>query len=143
MDVIAMHQAGFKNAVASLGTSLTPEQCEIIKHFKKNVIVMYDSDAPGRNAAKRAVSILKKAGIMSRVCLLPDAYNDPDELIKAGGHALVSSVLAHSIDGEFFYLRSLDIKERARELFRLDDDKVRKYLSESKKQEKNLQNISR
>ncbi len=84
MDVITMHQAGFTNAVASLGTALTEEQASLLHRFTKEVLLLYDSDNAGTMAALRAAPILRDAGISSRVVRL-DPYKDPDEFIKAEG----------------------------------------------------------
>ena len=84
MDVIAMHQAGFTYAVASLGTALTWQHCEIIRRFTKDVILSYDSDQAGTNAKMRAIPMLRKAGI-TPVILHLEPYKDPDEFIKAEG----------------------------------------------------------
>lgn len=84
MDVIALHQAGFTNAVASLGTALTQEQARLISRYVKEVIITYDSDGAGVKAAIRAIPILKSAGIKTRILKL-SPYKDPDELIKAAG----------------------------------------------------------
>ncbi len=84
MDVITMHQAGFTNAVASLGTALTEEQASLMHRFTKEVLLLYDSDNAGTMAALRAAPILRDAGINSRVVRL-DPYKDPDEFIKAEG----------------------------------------------------------
>lgn len=84
MDVISMHQAGFKNAVASLGTALTTQHASLLKRYTDEVILTYDSDGAGTKAALRAIPILKAAGIAARV-LHMDPYKDPDEFIKAEG----------------------------------------------------------
>lgn len=84
MDVIALHQAGFTNAVASLGTALTPQHCALMKRFTKQVIIAYDSDGAGVNAAKRAIPLLKEAGIQVKV-LSMKPHKDPDEFIKERG----------------------------------------------------------
>ena len=84
MDVIQMHQAGFTNAVASLGTALTDQQCRLIKRYVDDVILTYDSDGAGINAAKRAMPMLRAVGINTRVINLKP-YKDPDEFIKAMG----------------------------------------------------------
>ena len=84
MDVIALHQVGFTNAVASLGTALTQEQARLISRYVKEVIITYDSDGAGVKAAIRAIPILKSAGIKTRILKL-SPYKDPDELIKAAG----------------------------------------------------------
>lgn len=84
MDVIALHQAGFKNAVASLGTALTPEQCRLIARYCKEVIISYDSDAAGQRAAQRAIGMLNEAGLTVRVLKI-EGGKDPDEFIKTYG----------------------------------------------------------
>ena len=81
MDVIALHQAGFTNAVASLGTSLTPGHASLIKRYVREVYLTYDSDDAGTRAALRAVPILREAGITAKVIRM-DPYKDPDEFIK-------------------------------------------------------------
>ncbi|MCI8663487.1 MAG: DNA primase [Hungatella sp.] len=87
MDVIAMHQAGFTNAVASLGTAFTKQHASLIKRYTDQVILTYDSDDAGVKAALRAIPILKEAGVSARV-LNMKPYKDPDEFIKnMGAHA--------------------------------------------------------
>ena len=84
MDVISLHQAGFTNAVASLGTSLTTGHVNILKRYTENVVISYDADGAGRNAALRAIPMLRSQGINTKVINLKP-YKDPDELIKAEG----------------------------------------------------------
>ncbi len=84
MDVISMHQAGFTNAVASLGTALTSQHAVLLKRYTDEVILTYDSDEAGVRAALRAIPLLKAAGISAKV-LHMDPYKDPDEFIKALG----------------------------------------------------------
>ena len=84
MDVIAMHQAGFTNAVATLGTSLTADQARMISQYAKEVIIAYDSDSAGQTATKRALSLFEETGIKVRILSIPDA-KDPDEYIKRFG----------------------------------------------------------
>lgn len=84
MDVITMHQAGFTNAVASLGTALTEEQAALLHRFTHEVLLLYDSDNAGTMAALRAAPILRNAGISSRVVRL-EPHKDPDEFIKSEG----------------------------------------------------------
>ncbi len=84
MDVIAMHQAGFNQAVASLGTSLTPGHARLLKRYTDNVLITYDSDEAGVKAALRAIPILKEAGLSTKVINMRP-YKDPDEFIKAMG----------------------------------------------------------
>lgn len=125
MDVISMHQAGFKNAVASLGTSLTKTQVELIKNFTDLVIILYDTDAAGIKATKRAIHMLKDNGVNVYVNnTLP--CKDPDEFIRKYGTTVFKEKLlkpltyleyeissAKSEDGEYNYseICSLLLKE--------------------------------
>ncbi len=84
MDVISMHQAGFNQAVASLGTALTPGHARLMKRYTDNVLITYDSDEAGVKAALRAIPILKEAGLSTKVINMKP-YKDPDEFIKALG----------------------------------------------------------
>ena len=84
MDVITMHQAGFDNAVASLGTALTSGHANLLKRYTKEVYLTYDSDGAGVKAALRAIPILKEVGIVTKVINMRP-YKDPDEFIKALG----------------------------------------------------------
>lgn len=81
MDVISMHQAGFNQAVASLGTAFTSGQANLLKRYTENVILSYDSDNAGVKAALRAIGILREAGLNGKVLNL-QPYKDPDEFIK-------------------------------------------------------------
>ena len=84
MDVISQHQAGFTQAVATLGTALTPSQAKLMARYAKEVTVSYDSDGPGQKAAARAIPILRDAGLLVRVLTI-EGGKDPDEYIKAYG----------------------------------------------------------
>ena len=84
MDVISMHQAGFNNAVASLGTALTSQQASLLKRYTDEVLIIYDSDEAGVKAALRAIPMLKTAGLSTKVINLRP-YKDPDEFIKTLG----------------------------------------------------------
>lgn len=84
MDVISLHQAGFDNAVASLGTALTSGHANLLKRYTKEVYLTYDSDGAGVKAALRAIPILKEVGITTKVINMRP-YKDPDEFIKALG----------------------------------------------------------
>lgn len=81
MDVISMHQAGFDNAVASLGTAFTSQQASLLKRYTDEVLLAYDSDGAGVKAALRAIPMLKEAGLRARVIDMKP-YKDPDEFIK-------------------------------------------------------------
>ena len=82
MDVIALHRAGFTNAIASLGTSLTEEQARVIRRYADEAVICYDSDEAGRRATQRAIPILKNAGLLVRVITVPGG-KDPDEFFRA------------------------------------------------------------
>lgn len=84
MDVIALHQAGFTSAVATLGTALTQEQAMLMKRYADEVYICYDSDEAGQKAAQRAIGFLRNAGIDIRVIAVPGA-KDPDEFIRENG----------------------------------------------------------
>lgn len=84
MDVISVNQAGFKNTVATLGTSLTSEQAVLMKRYADEVVICYDADEAGQKATARAIPILRKAGLLIRVLTVPNG-KDPDEFIKANG----------------------------------------------------------
>ncbi|MDY5576828.1 MAG: DNA primase [Lachnospiraceae bacterium] len=84
MDVISLHQAGFTNAVASLGTAFTTRQCLLMKRYTKNVYLTYDSDGAGVKAALRAIPMIKEAGLTAKVINM-SPFKDPDEFIKNQG----------------------------------------------------------
>ena len=84
MDVIALHRAGFSNAIASLGTSLTEEQARIMKRYADEAVICYDSDEAGQKATQRAIPILKNAGLRVRVVTVPGG-KDPDEFMRNYG----------------------------------------------------------
>ncbi len=84
MDVIALHRAGFSNAIASLGTSLTEEQARIIRRYADEAVICYDSDEAGQRATQRAIPILKNTGLRVRVITVP-GNKDPDEFMKTYG----------------------------------------------------------
>ena len=97
MDVISLHQAGFKNTVAALGTSFTEKQAKILSRYTKEVILTLDSDAAGQKAANRAGEILKTTGLRVRVVSVPDG-KDPDEFIKKHGAARFKAVLEGAVN---------------------------------------------
>ena len=84
MDVIALHAAGFQNAVATLGTAITPDQARLMKRYSDKVIISYDSDEAGRKAASRALGLLSEAGVDATVLKMSEA-KDPDEFISKFG----------------------------------------------------------
>ena len=104
MDVIALHQAGFDNAVASLGTSLTAGHANLLRRYTKEVYLTYDSDGAGVKAALRAIPILKDAGITAKVVNMRP-YKDPDEFIKALGKEAYEERIAQAENSFLFQLR--------------------------------------
>lgn len=97
MDVISLHQKGFTNAVASLGTAFTPEQASLIKRYKGRAILCYDSDEAGKKATLRAGDILSDAGIKAKVLTLKGA-KDPDEYINLKGSEMFKAQLDSAIN---------------------------------------------
>jgi DNA primase len=95
MDAIAIHQAGFDNAVATLGTALTQEQARLMAQYTNEAVLAYDSDAAGQRATRRAAQILESAGLRVRVLEMAGA-KDPDEYIKAQGAARFRMLLEGS-----------------------------------------------
>ncbi len=106
MDVIAMHQAGFTNAVASLGTALTSGHASLLKRYTDEVLLLYDSDEAGIRAAIRGIPILKEAGISARVVSLKP-YKDPDEFIKAQGAQAFEQRLETAMNSFMFQMEVL------------------------------------
>ncbi len=95
MDVIAMHAAGFENAVATLGTAITAEQARLISRYTKKVIISYDADEAGQKAAMRAIKLLSEVGVDVTILKVPDA-KDPDEYIKRFGSDKFRRLLTES-----------------------------------------------
>lgn len=125
IDVVALHQYGFDNAVASLGTSLTEEQATLITRYVEQVILIYDGDKAGQNATQRAIPILEKAGLQVKVLQITDA-KDPDEFLKKFGPDKFRLLLEGSANRVEYQLSAIRKKYDIRE----DDQKV-KFLNES------------
>ncbi|MBQ3227853.1 MAG: DNA primase, partial [Clostridia bacterium] len=106
MDVIALHQAGFPNAVATLGTAITEEHARIISRYTKKVIISYDSDEAGQKAANKAMLLLGKVGVEVRVLKMQGA-KDPDEFIKKKGAEAFKSLLTESRTGFEYKLEAV------------------------------------
>ncbi len=106
MDVIALHQAGFSQAVASLGTAFTPEQAALLHRYAENVLLAYDSDGAGVKAALRGIGILREAGIAGRVIDM-SPYKDPDEFIKNLGKEAFQERIDSAENSFFFEVRIL------------------------------------
>lgn len=107
MDVIALHQAGFTNAAASLGTAFTGLQANLLKRYADEVIITYDSDGAGVKAALRAIPILKEAGLGVKV-LRMHPYKDPDEFIKALGAEAFEKRIEEAQNSFFFEIEVLE-----------------------------------
>lgn len=85
MDVISLHQAGFENTIATLGTSITKEQANLISRYTNEVVICYDSDSAGQKATNRAINLLRETGLLIKVITIPQG-KDPDEFIKSYGN---------------------------------------------------------
>ena len=127
MDTIALHQAGFDCAVASLGTSLTEDHVKLLGNYTKEVVISYDGDQAGINAAQRAISLLEKTGIKVRVLRVTGA-KDPDEFIKKFGPAAFQSLLEDSANHIEYRLNQVKAKYDLEQ----DDQRVA-YLKEAAK----------
>ena len=96
MDVVSLHQAGFTNAVAALGTAFTDEQAKLISRYTKEIVLTMDADAAGQKAVRRASEILKNTGLDVRVVTIPDG-KDPDEYIKKNGAARFNALIEGAV----------------------------------------------
>ena len=128
MDVISMHQAGFTNAVASLGTALTSGHASLMSRYTKEVLLTYDSDEAGQKAALRGIPILREAGIKPRVVNLAP-YKDPDEFIKAQGQEAFEKRLTEAMN---YFLFEVQVMERQYDLAD-PEDKTEFYRAIAKK----------
>ena len=95
IDVASLHQAGFDSAVASLGTSLTPEQARLLSRYTSEIVIAYDNDGAGQKASQRAIGILEKLEVRVRILQMQGA-KDPDEYIKTFGADAFRNLLAQS-----------------------------------------------
>lgn len=125
MDTISMHQYGFDCAVASLGTSLTQEQAGMLSKYTKQMVLCYDGDQAGQNAAKRAIGILEKTGITVKVLRMQGA-KDPDEFLKKYGAERFKKLLGMSENQAVYQLESI----RRKYDLATDDGKV-EFLKEA------------
>ena len=124
IDVVALHQYGFDNAIASLGTSLTEEQAALMTRYAEQVVLIYDGDKAGQNATQRAIPILEKAGLQVKVLQIKDA-KDPDEFLKKFGADRFKLLLEESSNRVEYQLSAIRRKYDLRE----DDQRV-KYIAE-------------
>ena len=127
MDVIAMHAAGFENAVATLGTAITSEQARMMSRYTKKVIISYDADEAGQKAAMRAVKLLTEVGLDVSILRVPGA-KDPDEYIKKFGADKFRQVISESKSKFDYNLENI----LSRYDINLSQDKI-KALHESEK----------
>jgi len=125
IDVVTLHQYGFDNAIASLGTSLTEEQAALMTRYAEQIILIYDGDKAGQNATQRAIPILEKAGLQVKVLQLKDA-KDPDEFLKKFGADRFKLLLEESSNRVEYQLGAIAKKYDIRE----DDQKV-KFINEA------------
>ncbi len=128
MDVIALHQAGFNNAVASLGTAHTSRQASLIKRYANEVYLTFDSDGAGIMAALRAIPMLKASGLSVKVINMKP-YKDPDEFIKAMGAEEYQKRIANARNGFMFEIDSLKAEMDVND----PEQKARFYNSVAKK----------
>jgi len=127
VDVVSLHQAGFDSAVASLGTSLTPEQARLISRYSNEVVIAYDGDGAGTKAAERAIRIFEKLDVRVRVLALKDA-KDPDEYIKLKGADAFRNLLESSENHMEYRLQSI------RSRYDLSNDEQRiEYVKEAER----------
>ena len=125
IDVVALHQYGFDNAIASLGTSLTEEQAALMTRYADQIVLIYDGDKAGQNATQRAIPILEKAGLQVKVLQIKDA-KDPDEFLKKFGADKFKLLLEDSSNRVEYQLNAIARKYN----LTVDDEKV-KFLQES------------
>ena len=125
IDVVALHQFGFDNAIASLGTSLTEEQAALMTRYADQIVLIYDGDKAGQNATQRAIPILEKAGLQVKVLQIEGA-KDPDEFLHKFGADRFKLLLEGSANRVEYQLNAIALKYDLRQ----DDQKV-KFLQES------------
>lgn len=144
MDVISLHQAGFTDAVATLGTAITAEQARLMRQYADDVIIAYDADGAGQAAAAKAINLLGQAGVNARVLQMRGA-KDPDEYVLKYGAAAFEQLITHSgsaISYELNKLRALQdvsapdgqavfLKAAVALLAKIDDDVItRPYVAD-------------
>ncbi len=106
LDVVSMHQSGFSNAVACLGTALTPLHAKELKKLTNNVILLLDGDGAGQKATLRSIDVLRPSGLSVKVATLPDGL-DPDEFLKKYSKEEMQKLLDSAVEGVDFQLQSL------------------------------------
>ena len=104
LDLIVLHQAGFENAVASLGTALTPAQVRLLARFAERIVVSYDGDSAGRNAASKSIDLLLERNVDVRVAEIPGG-RDPDDFVRQEGTAAYDALVRGAAGFLEFLLR--------------------------------------
>lgn len=135
MDVITLYQYGYKNAVASLGTALTPEQAGLIRRYAGSAIIAYDGDTAGQRATLRAIDVLTKAGCDIKVAKFPPGM-DPDDILREHGNDYFDKLLEKSVAAIEF---KLDILQEDYDLT-TQEGKI-EYVTEAAKILSNIENI--
>lgn len=136
-DVIKMHQAGFQNTVAPMGTALTENQALILRRYTKDILLLYDGDEAGRKAVERSIPIVLKAGLNVKISLLPEG-EDPDSVIDRFGPNAIESLAGKGVDFVDYFFKKAEplveidparyeeiIKEIIRNTFLIPDDITR------------------
>ncbi len=148
MDVISLHQAGFDNAVASLGTALTAGHANLLKRYAKEIYLTYDSDDAGIRAALRAIALLKEAGLSARVVDM-SPHKDPDEFIKALGAEAYQQRIDEAENSFLFEVRMLardyDLTDPARKtaFFRRVSERLLDWFPDRLERENYIEAIAR
>ena len=120
MDVIALHQAGFTNAIACLGTAFTSEQANLLSRYAEEIIICYDNDGAGREATQRALAVLGKTGLKLRVVTMSGG-KDADEIIRTHGKERFAELLGMAANKTEYRL----LQERNKYNLNTDDGKLR------------------
>ncbi|MBO5410602.1 MAG: DNA primase [Clostridia bacterium] len=126
MDVIALHQAGFTNAIACLGTAFTNEQANLLSRYAEEVVICYDNDEAGKKATQRALTVLGKTGLKLRVVRMTGG-KDADEIIRKHGRERFANLLSGAANKTEYRL----LEERAKYDVETDDGKLRFLMAAS------------
>jgi DNA primase len=114
MDLIALHSAGIKNTVATLGTALTDEHLRLLKRYCEEIYLAFDSDSPGMSAALRASPLIEEAGLRAKVILIPEGY-DPDTFLREKGKEAFEELEEKAVDiGDFRLKKALEKGDEGR-----------------------------
>lgn len=124
MDVIALHQAGFTNAVACLGTAFTSEQANLLSRYADEIMICYDNDGAGKQATERALAVLGKTGLKLRIVQMTGG-KDADEIIRKHGKERFADLLSEAANKTEYRL----LEERAKYNLSTDDGKLRFLMS--------------